>query len=241
MATAGAEGLYKLISERFPWVCSLWVHVGLFAVFINVAGQDALPVPKLEPVSVEIVTDWKPVSPEPLGSGLSEAVSETAQQRLAALPPEQEWRVSPSDPTARQKQAVPDKEPGPEWITATRFYAAQVLSDPRSAQARQALATLVGADRADQLCALEAMEQIRQTRPGFRPTRLAPHAVRNSVTRGNTITAKAAAVRSNHVWYEIAYKCVLDTRNAHVIGFEFALGKPIKRALWDELGLAPIH
>jgi hypothetical protein len=85
------------------------------------------------------------------------------------------------------------------------------------------------------------MEQVRHTQPGFRPTRLAPHAFRNSVKEANEIFASAAALRSNRVWYEIAYRCRFSASGAEIIGFEFALGEPIDRSLWDEHGLAPVH
>ncbi|MES0808094.1 DUF930 domain-containing protein [Roseibium sp. SCPC15] len=127
------------------------------------------------------------------------------------------------------------------WVSATAFHASEILSDPRSLQARLALRTLVSDDRKEQLCALEAMEQLRRTQKGFRPTRLAPHAFRNSYQKNNAIFAPAGAVRSNRVWYEIAYKCQLDNIGANIERFEFALGSEIDRSLWDEHGLAPIH
>ncbi|MEM9631837.1 MAG: DUF930 domain-containing protein [Pseudomonadota bacterium] len=127
------------------------------------------------------------------------------------------------------------------WISATSFHANEVLSDPRSLQARLALRTLVSDDKKEQLCALEAMEQLRRMQKGFRPTRLAPHAFRNSYQKNNAIFAPAGAVRSNRVWYEIAYKCRLDENGSNIESFEFALGSEIDRSIWDEHGLAPIH
>lgn len=85
------------------------------------------------------------------------------------------------------------------------------------------------------------MEQLRHDRQGFRPTRLAPHAFRNAIFKEGMIQVTAGAVRSNRVWYEIAYRCRLDAGGQTVIGFEYALGTPVERALWDEHGLAPIH
>lgn len=126
-------------------------------------------------------------------------------------------------------------------MTARTFLAAGVLKDPRSRQAREALATLSGADRREQICALEAMEQLRRNRPGFRPTRLAPHAFRTASFGNNLVEVTAGAVRSNRIWYEVAYRCRLDASGATVIGFEHALGSEIERALWDAHGLAPVH
>lgn len=85
------------------------------------------------------------------------------------------------------------------------------------------------------------MEQLRRTQQGFRPTRLAPHAFRNSNQKKNAIFVPAGAVRSNRVWYEITYRCQLDVSGTKIERFEFALGSEIDRSLWDEHGLAPIH
>ncbi|MEP5036628.1 DUF930 domain-containing protein, partial [Roseibium sp.] len=132
-------------------------------------------------------------------------------------------------------------QPSRTWVTATTLLAGAVMSDPRSRQASVALASLTGADKTEQICALEAMEQVRRDRPGFRPTRLAPHAFRNATRKGNTVHVAAGAVRSSRVWYEIAYRCRLDAGGRAIAGFEYALGEPIDRALWDDHGLAPVH
>ncbi|WP_425070115.1 DUF930 domain-containing protein [Roseibium sp.] len=134
-----------------------------------------------------------------------------------------------------------NRETGETWIRAETFLAAAVLADPRSRQARRALSTLVGADRREQVCALEAMEQVRQDKSGLRPTRLAPHAFRNARIRDGMIVVTAGAVRSQRQWYEIAYRCRLDPEGRQVVGFEYALGALIDRALWDAHGLAPVH
>ncbi|MDN3718727.1 DUF930 domain-containing protein [Roseibium salinum] len=197
--------------------------------------------PVSSPISVEIFV-------EPLADAGTQhsAPLPPAANRAAALTAGGEASID-ADPAAAPASERPGEVAGtgtaaePVWIGATSYYAGDILSDPRSEQARVALATLTGADQGEQLCGLEAMEQVRHTQPGFRPTRLAPHALRNSFQKGNLIHAPAAAVRSDRVWYEIAYRCRLDTAHEAVVGFEYALGKRIDRQLWDELGLAPIH
>ncbi len=249
MVAAGTAGVTHLIARRFPWVCSLWLHLGLFALLASLAGRSIIQQPRVEPLSVDIVVERllpaKLASPEdptpsPTSAGDPDA---SAGQETTAPSPDAATDAAALSPEALPENAAPadDQPAAPEWITATRFHAAGVLSDHRSAQARQALATLAGADRKEQLCALEAMEQVRQLRPGFRPTRLAPHAMRNSFQKENRIIAPAAALRSNRIWYEIAYRCILDDGGTRITGFEFALGAPVDRALWDELGLAPVH
>ncbi|WP_434052620.1 MAG: DUF930 domain-containing protein [Roseibium sp.] len=230
MGVVEYQGIHRLVAERFSWIVAVWVHVLLFAVLASSEFKEHHGTHVPVPLVVELLPLRelsRPAPPEPLLQ--AETEMETGAE-TAAFPD-----ARPPLPGT----ALP--RPEAEWKQATSFYAADVLSDPRSAQARVALATLVSGDRAEQLCALEAMEQVRRTDPKFRPTRLAPHAFRNSVQRKNEIIASAAAVRSNRIWYEIAYRCRLSASGSEVIGFEFALGDPIDRSLWDEHGLAPVH
>ncbi|MHA7773588.1 DUF930 domain-containing protein [Roseibium sp. M-1] len=214
------------MADRFAWVCAFWLHLALFAVLNSAAFWKTIPPSPPEPISVDILED--PVLPAPSAApeALPDDLPGTGQAGLAA----------------------PDETPMPGstgseggWVTATTLLAGSVLSNPGSAQARAALATLTGEDKSEQLCALEAMEQVRKDRPGFRPTRLAPHAFRNSRRRGELVDVSAGALRSDGVWYEIAYRCRLNTGGTEITAFEYALGAKIDRSLWEDYGLAPVH
>ena len=214
------------MADRFAWVCAFWLHLVLFAVLNNAAywSVDAPSPP--EPVSVEILEEplLRPAPPP-----VPPLIERPSRPDISARPAPAETPRSGTDGSANS------------WITATSLLASSVLSDPRSAQAREALATLTGEDSGEQLCALEAMEQVRKDKPDFRPTRLAPHAFRNSRRKGDMVLVPAGAIRSNRVWYEIAYRCRLAVGGAEITAFEYAFGKEIDRSLWDEHGLAPIH
>ncbi|GAB4516405.1 MAG: hypothetical protein Tsb0019_15760 [Roseibium sp.] len=200
-----------------------------------VVSEDALwrtvPPPPVVPVEVEVVT-MVPTPP--------------ADNPPAEVVPSPD-RASPTGGNGAAGTAASHPADGvaiaqaSAWVTATRLLADDVLKDPRSNQARLALASLTAADGVEQLCALEAMEQLRRDRPGFRPTRLAPHAFRNGYRKGNTVHVTAGAVRSNRIWYAIAYRCRFGTDGDGIAGFEYALGAPIDRILWDAHGLAPVH
>jgi len=224
-ATApNAAFMHRFVAEQFPWACALWLHLALFAVLTSPSLQRVSPPRLPDPVQVEILPAPRSATrPQPAPPAAS------AGERLARE------KTAPATPAAG-----PEREPR-TWITARTFLAADVLKDPRSRQARLALASLTGADNREQICALEAMEQLRRDNIGFRPTRLAPHAFRNAFFRKDMIHVTAGAVRSNRIWYEIAYRCRLNTGSETIVGFEYALGAPVDRALWDEHGLAPIH
>lgn len=230
MGVVEYQGIHRLVAEQFSWIVAVWVHVLLVAVLASSELKEHPGTHVPIPLVVELLPLRELSRPAPLEPFLQAETEKENGAETAALPDARQ----PFSGTALPR-------PEAEWKQATSFYAADVLADPRSAQARVALATLVSGDRAEQLCALEAMEQVRRVDPQFRPTRLAPHAFRNSVQRKNEIIASAAAVRSNRIWYEIAYRCRLSASGRAVIGFEFALGDPIDRSLWDEHGLAPVH
>lgn len=247
---ASPTHLTRFVAERFPWICALWLHLALYAVLNDAAlWRSVLPEPP-EPVSVEIIPEFLPSSmPEPFVDETGENQPQTAavpQPNLSGpasgstAAPAQHSSSSANLPalTAPPSSAA---EPEQEWVTANAYFANDVLNDPRSAQAREFLPTLTSEDGREQICALEAMEQVRHARPGFKPTRLAPHAFRNSFQKEDMIVVPAGALRSNRVWYEIAYRCRLNASGKIVSGFEYALGAPIDRSLWDEYGLAPIH
>ncbi|WP_157738640.1 DUF930 domain-containing protein [Labrenzia sp. VG12] len=221
------DRLSRLVADRFAFLCAIWLHLAVYALLAELSTAPTRTPSSPAPVEVEII---RPDLSHP-GPSIQPNNSE------------------PSDPLPRpDERGLPvttgppeDREAGDTWIRAETFLAASVLADPRSRQARRALSTLVGADRREQVCALEAMEQLRQGKPGFRPTRLAPHAFRNARIRDGMIVVTAGAVRSQRQWYEIAYRCRLDPEGRQVVGFEYALGATIERALWDAHGLAPVH
>ncbi|POF32423.1 DUF930 domain-containing protein [Roseibium marinum] len=239
MGFAERANINHLTADRFAWMCAIWLHLLFFAVLTGQAARDRTVRPAPEPISVEIVVQ-PPLFPtaEPPASGRLET-----DNAASVLPePEQQAALTPGTLSPETAPAEPqEKTPETGWVTATGYYASDVLSDPRSSQARQALTSVTEDDRVEQLCALEAMEQVRHALPDFRPTRLMPHARRNSFRKDDAVFAPAGALRSNRIWYEIAYKCRLDASGSAIIGFEYALGAPIVRALWDELGLAAIH
>ncbi|WP_269582998.1 DUF930 domain-containing protein [Roseibium sp. Sym1] len=214
-------------------MCAFWLHLVVFVILTDAATWRLPEARPPVPVEVDLLPETgSPVLPD-VAPVSEEPATDTDMTALREAPV--------PEPVPSGSKAGPVDEAAPTWVTATTLLAADVLRDPRSRQAREALATLAGADGREQICALEAMEQLRRDRPGFRPTRLAPHAFRNATFRERMVHVTAGAVRSNRIWYEIAYRCRLETDKDTIVGFEYALGAPVDRALWDEHGLAPIH
>ncbi|QFT33064.1 hypothetical protein FIV00_21410 [Labrenzia sp. THAF82] len=218
--------LSQLIATRFDWVCAVLLHLAVISFLTGAGYWPHQQTSGQETVEVELVRASVIARKSLDDASLPRGRDLTGEANVGV--PEAP-RAEPVDPLVKS------------WISAKSFLAADVLKDPRSQQARVALASLTGADEHEQVCALEAMEQLRQDRPDFRPTRLAPHAFRNGFSKGSTLHVTAGAIRSNRVWYEIAYRCRLEPGSQKIVGFEYALGAEIARTLWDEHGLAPVH
>lgn len=237
---AGSPGFNQLVADRFPWICALLLHLMFWLLVVDqIAGTERPPPPDV-PIEVDLYI-------QPLKRPAPEATFPSRESpmpdELPAPHPGQQGGATHNDRIAEPTEsAALQTEPKDErtWHTATRLLGSNVLSDPRSRQAVEELGNLTDVDRIEQLCALEAMEQVRNSEPGFTPTRVVPYALESTSRNGNELYAPAAALRSEYVWYEIAYRCRLDATGS-VSGFEYALGDRIDRALWDELGLAPVY
>ncbi|QDG78309.1 DUF930 domain-containing protein [Labrenzia sp. PHM005] len=207
------------------------------------------------PVEVEIVRETdRLVFSEPLiGSRQVQFVESKAPDPLSLQPvprgegirrdnaePLQDTRLLQGQ-NFDQNHSAPDWRSPHNWVVAGTLRAAEVLKDPRSAQARRVLTMVTSQDRREQICALEAMEQVRADATGFQPDRLMPYALKNTVQNAQLIFAPAAALRSRRNWYEITYRCRLNAAGTVVEEFEYALGPPIPQNLWDDLGLAAVY
>ncbi|WP_420959831.1 DUF930 domain-containing protein [Brucella sp. IR073] len=145
--------------------------------------------------------------------------------------PVQELAAPPKSPELPAPAAQTAPEP-PPIIRATNLYSARMLADPRSRQAREALAQLAGPDRMEQLCDAEAMEQIARWRREFQPDRLIAYAMDDTRLDGALVIADGAAFRSKGRWYQIKFRCGLTADLKTVASFEFQVGDPIPREQW---------
>nr|WP_211110237.1 DUF930 domain-containing protein [Acuticoccus mangrovi] len=109
------------------------------------------------------------------------------------------------------------------------------LNEPANRKAREALRTLGTDDRMEQLCDVEAMEQIAVWRPNeYRPELLVAYAFADTVFSGRTVTAEGAAFRSKDNWYHLDFTCEVAEDMERVVAFEFQVGDVIPRHLWEQ-------
>lgn len=125
----------------------------------------------------------------------------------------------------------------PDFQKPQHMLSAAVLANPRSRQSLQVLKQLTPADQIEQLCNLEAMEQIGSWRKELKPDRVVSYALKYPKLSGNIFIADGAAVHSKYDWYRLRFKCSLSATRERVIAFEFLLGETIARDLWGEYSL----
>lgn len=151
----------------------------------------------------------------------------------ANLPPVQAKR-QPASPH-------PAPPPEPEMIRPTTLLSERRLAERSSRSARLALRTLDDETRVEQLCGLEAMEQVHEWRHELEPDRLVAYALSEPRLIAGGIAADGAAFRSHANWFRMRFRCELSPDRRRVVAFAFAVGEPVSRAEWAERGLAGVH
>ncbi len=211
--------------DRTPWPLSgsIIVHVLLVAILISIP-QKRWAQSQPEKILVQILT------PQQFEAATEPAVLQTdaeTPQPVHATP-------SPDRFTGRPVSLpIPPKPKGTGMIKVTKILSGTVLEDPRSRQARLALRQLSDIDRREQLCNLEAMEQVQAWNGDYEPERLVAYAMADTLVTGNVVQADGAAFRSKRKWYNLKYRCEVTADLVTVTAFEFSVGDPIPRKDWD--------
>jgi hypothetical protein len=143
---------------------------------------------------------------------------------------------SPVPPTSI-KPAVPSESSQPpsqsSMVQAKTFFAARTLADPRSAKAVAELNGVALDDRKEQICDLEAMEQVEAWKKSLKTEQVIAYALKDAETDGATIRAEGAAIRANGLWYRLKFDCTLGADDRTVTAFAFQLGDAIPKADWE--------
>ena len=149
---------------------------------------------------------------------------------VVTLPP-----AAPSRP-ALSVIAVPETAPvygeaagsvDTDLIEATEMLAAAALADPRNAGARAMLGKLDTYTRREQLCGIEALEQLRLRHADWLPEFVVANAFVDTVTENDVVTASGAAVKTGESWRHLSFVCTLASDLASVTAFSFRIGDVI--------------
>jgi hypothetical protein len=211
-------------------IVALALHVAIFAWLV----EQPQPVPQPGLPSDAIAVEILPPSelPHPLPAPAPEP--QPAPDAILPGPPA---TAVPST----QRTARPAPPPEPDMIRPSVMLSARNLASAGSRQARLALRTLSDDTRVEQLCGLEAMEQVHAWRHDFQPDRLVAYAMGEPKPIAGGIEADGAAFRNHSNWYRIRFRCELTPDREKVAAFAFAVGDPIPRDQWEEHGLPAVH
>jgi hypothetical protein len=203
------------------FIALLLIYLPKPAIF-NASGEDS--------VSVDIV----PAPPADVPS----------ERRANPVPQQAEAGTVPAEPSPAvpvfkplRPPVIKIDPPADALVQAPQLFSGRTLSDPRSRKAKAALRQLSGDERNLQLCGLEAMEQLRRSRPGISPDAIAPYAMAPEKVRGGSIDVEGGAFRSGRMWYAIRFHCEVDIASGVVRSFAFAARDPIPRNLWQDHNL----
>jgi len=185
-----------------PLAVSAALHAGLLAALAYLLPLPRLaPPPPVESIAVELL------SAEEIAALIPPKVEPEPQPEPAVIPP-----PPPPPPAA-------PAEPPLVLAHAETLYSASALN--RSA--RRELGTLALDARFEQLCDVEAMEQISRGKD-FRPERAVAYATSDVRVIGNLMIAEGAAFLSQGHWYRLAFRCETTPDHSKVVSFDFATG-----------------
>lgn len=113
--------------------------------------------------------------------------------------------------------------------TATRLFSRDISDDPRM---RTAMNGMPQAARVDLLCMTELRAQLRTATPPYQADLLPSFRLES----GTVLQPRRAAFRAGGQWYDLAFRCELNTQVTRVESFTFRVGAPVPRAEWSARG-----
>lgn len=225
---------------RAGMVLSLLAHLA-GALLLLLVPVSTLPKPSPETsVSVELVAQPKPaetIDAAPARKEIQPLVARQSPDTVEDHPPAVAATPDAGLADVERTQPRPVSKV-PAMIRASRLLSAGVLADPRSRQAREALATLSPDERVIQLCDMEALEQVHAWKAALRPDMVVAYAMADPTLTDGRLDAPGAAFRNRRHWYAIAFTCAVTPDLAKVASFEFLVGDEIPRKQWQEHNLS---
>jgi hypothetical protein len=140
-----------------------------------------------------------------------------------ALPP------GKPEPATEPGQATETQE-APELDEAERLYSQKATGDVTATSAMHDLPRDV---RAARLCVTELREQLKNSLPPYFPDLLPSY----RLAGGTVLDVRKAAFRTNGRWYDLSYRCEVDTDATKVVSFALSVGAPVPPDEWKRRGL----
>lgn len=157
--------------------------------------------------------------------------STAEQQTVAAL----EAKSRGNLPQPAGKPALKPADPGKTEGAAKNKEAKKLFSRAatNSPAATTAMHNMPRDMRAGWLCVTELREQLEHASPPYSPDLLPSFRLKD----GTVMDIRRAAFRTGGQWYDVSYRCEIDTQATKVLSFAFHVGDPIPASEWAARGL----
>jgi len=137
---------------------------------------------------------------------------------------------APETPTPKPEKAA-KKQEAPKPKEAKKLFSQSATGD---VIATTAIGNLPRGVRAGRLCVTELREQLQNGLPPYYPDLLPSFRLDEGTT---VIDAPRAAFRMNGEWYDLTFRCEVDTNATKVVAFAYQVGAPLPPSEWRRRGL----
>ncbi|WP_373236653.1 DUF930 domain-containing protein [Cohaesibacter celericrescens] len=122
-------------------------------------------------------------------------------------------------------------------IRPTTMLSGSALARKGNAEARGDLAGITPEERREQLCALEALEQIHAWNEAYIPERMVSYSFDEVRYEGPRIIADGATFWSKDNWHRLKFECEVSDDLQRVLDFAFFVGVIVPKDQWERHNL----
>lgn len=161
-------------------------------------------------------------------------------QTYAPPAEKQAEKTVPTEMAAEQPQDDPERAVEIDqdgFVHPGKMLSANILAMTHNRKARRALGEIGREEKWEQICMLEAMEQISAFDVDLTPDLLHSYTFELPDWKGKRQIADGAAFFAGGQWYRLAYMCELAKGADEVIDFSFRIGESVPRDDWESLNL----
>lgn len=117
-----------------------------------------------------------------------------------------------------------------ELTEAKTLFSQNMTNDP---VAKTAMGDMPRRARVAELCSSELRQQLMHSPPGYSPE-MVPRA---GLAQGTVLELRGVAFRASARWYDLSFRCEVDTDATKVVSFAYDVGSPIPKSQWKSRGL----
>ena len=223
------DNFYQLISSsRWSVILSVLLHGLLLAGLLSLVPR---PLDAPEPdqrIKVDIIPFSALQSQKVLPKATAPAIhtNKSSDSKAGAMQ---------KNATAPTKPIQPKVKDG--MIRPTTMLSASSLARKGNKEAREDFAGLSGDEQREQLCALEALEQIEAWDKSYKPERMVSYTFADVRYEGRRIIADGAAFWSHDNWHHLKFDCELSDDLSKVLSFAFLVGVIVPKRDWEQYNL----